>query len=41
LRRAEVGDTPVRLLGTRVASLSTGDPLQQSLFGAPTSHVVG
>jgi DNA polymerase IV len=32
LRRAEVHNTPVRLLGTRVASLVTGEPKQQSLF---------
>jgi DNA polymerase-4 len=32
LRRAEVHNTPVRLLGTRVASLIVGEPKQQSLF---------
>jgi DNA polymerase-4 len=32
LRRAQLGETPVRLLGTRVASLTEGEPLQQSLF---------
>jgi len=32
LRRAELNGTPVRLLGTRVASLFEGEPLQQSLF---------
>jgi DNA polymerase IV len=32
LRRAELGRTPVRLLGTRVASLISGEPRQQSLF---------
>jgi len=32
LRRAEVHNTPVRLLGTRVASLVEGEPKQQSLF---------
>jgi DNA polymerase-4 len=32
LRRAELHDTPVRLLGTRVASLTEGESLQQSLF---------
>ncbi|HEY5258744.1 MAG TPA: DNA polymerase IV [Candidatus Baltobacteraceae bacterium] len=33
LRRADLGESPVRLLGTRVAGLSEGDALQQSLFG--------
>jgi DNA polymerase-4 len=33
LRRAELGRAPVRLLGTRVASLVVGAPKQQSLFG--------
>jgi DNA polymerase-4 len=32
LRRAQVGDTPVRLLGLRVASLSLGEPKQIGLF---------
>lgn len=32
LRRANLDGTPVRLLGTRVASLVTGSPKQQSLF---------
>jgi DNA polymerase-4 len=32
LRRAEIYNTPVRLLGTRVASLVIGEPKQQSLF---------
>ena len=32
LRRAELGRAPVRLLGTRVASLIPGEPKQQSLF---------
>ncbi len=32
LRRAALDGTPVRLLGTRVASLSIGDPLQTALF---------
>jgi len=32
LRRAELGRTPVRLLGTRVASLVQGEPKQQTLF---------
>lgn len=32
LRRAELGRSAVRLLGTRVASLREGEPLQQSLF---------
>lgn len=32
LRRAEVERAPVRLLGTRVASLVPGEPKQQSLF---------
>lgn len=32
LRRAELGGAPVRLLGTRVASLSDGEPLQIGLF---------
>jgi DNA polymerase-4 len=32
LRRAELGRTPVRLLGTRVASLVHGEPKQQTLF---------
>jgi DNA polymerase-4 len=32
LRRAELGGAPVRLLGTRVASLVDGDPLQTTLF---------
>lgn len=32
LRRAELGGRPVRLLGTRVASLVPGIPKQQSLF---------
>ena len=36
LRRADVYNTPVRLLGTRVASLKIGEPRQQSLFGAHT-----
>ena len=36
LRRAGLQDTPVRLLGTRVASLSAGEPKQQSLFGGST-----
>jgi DNA polymerase IV len=33
LRRAALGGAPVRLLGTRVASLTEGDTLQTSLFG--------
>jgi DNA polymerase-4 len=32
LRRAGLGGTPVRLLGTRVASLVAGEPLQATLF---------
>lgn len=32
LRRAELGQKPVRLVGTRVASLVSGEPRQQSLF---------
>jgi DNA polymerase-4 len=32
LRRAALDGAPVRLLGTRVASLVDGDPLQTSLF---------
>lgn len=32
LRRADLGQHAVRLLGTRVASLVTGEPKQQSLF---------
>lgn len=32
LRRADLGRTPVRLLGTRVASLVHGEPKQQTLF---------
>jgi DNA polymerase-4 len=32
LQRAELARTPVRLLGTRVASLVSGEPKQQSLF---------
>jgi len=32
LRRAELDGAPVRLLGTRVASLTEGDALQTSLF---------
>lgn len=32
LRRAELGRSPVRLLGTRVASLVAGEPKQQTLF---------
>ncbi len=32
LRRADLEGTPVRLLGTRVASLTEGDALQTSLF---------
>lgn len=32
LRRAELNGAPVRLLGTRVASLTEGDALQTSLF---------
>lgn len=32
LRRAGLGHAPVRLLGTRVASLVQGEPKQQSLF---------
>ncbi|HEV2262862.1 MAG TPA: DNA polymerase IV [Candidatus Rubrimentiphilum sp.] len=32
LERAELHGTPVRLLGTRVASLVAGEPKQQSLF---------
>jgi DNA polymerase-4 len=32
LRRADVHDTPVRLLGTRVASLTADESKQQSLF---------
>lgn len=32
LRRAALGGAPVRLLGTRVASLVEGEPLQTSLF---------
>lgn len=32
LRRAEIEGTPVRLLGTRVASLVHGEPKQQALF---------
>ncbi|MBV8724796.1 MAG: DNA polymerase IV [Candidatus Eremiobacteraeota bacterium] len=32
LRRAALDGAPVRLLGTRVASLSLGDPLQTTLF---------
>lgn len=34
LRRADLDRKPVRLLGTRVASLVTGEPKQQSLFSA-------
>ncbi len=37
LRRAELQGAPVRLLGTRVASLSEGDPLQTSLFAPRAS----
>jgi len=37
LRRAEVYNTPVRLLGTRVASLVAGEPKQQSLFARPST----
>jgi DNA polymerase-4 len=37
LRRAELNNAPVRLLGTRVASLMVGEPRQQSLFTATTS----
>lgn len=33
LRRADLGQHAVRLLGTRVASLVAGEPKQQSLFG--------
>jgi len=32
LRRARLADAPVRLLGTRVASLEAGEPLQIGLF---------
>jgi DNA polymerase-4 len=32
LRRAQLGDAAVRLLGTRVASLVPGEPKQQTLF---------
>lgn len=32
LRRADLANTPVRLLGTRVASLVHGEPKQQTLF---------
>lgn len=32
LRRAALGDTPVRLLGTRVASLSAGEAIAPTLF---------
>jgi len=32
LRRAELNGAPIRLLGTKVASLVSGEPLQQSLF---------
>lgn len=32
LRRAQLDGVPVRLLGTRVASLHEGDPIQTSLF---------
>lgn len=35
LRRAELRDAPVRLLGTRVASLVEGRPLQMGLFAKP------
>ena len=37
LRRAELHGAPVRLLGTRVASLAEGDPLQTSLFAPRAS----
>ena len=37
LRRAEVERTPVRLLGTRVASLVHGEPKQQNLFISSTA----
>jgi DNA polymerase-4 len=37
LRRAELASSPVRLLGTRVASLVTGEPKQQSLFASVAS----
>ena len=36
LRRAELNHAPVRLLGTRVASLVAGGPKQQSLFQSST-----
>ncbi len=39
LRRAEVHNTPVRLLGTRVASLVAGEPRQQSLFARPSNMI--
>ena len=32
LRRAQLNGAPIRLLGTKVASLIPGEPLQQSLF---------
>lgn len=37
LRRAELHGAPVRLLGTRVASLAEGDPLQTNLFAPRAS----
>ncbi|HZT12744.1 MAG TPA: DNA polymerase IV [Candidatus Baltobacteraceae bacterium] len=37
LRRAELNGAPVRLLGTRVASLHSGEPKQQSLFARAAS----
>lgn len=37
LRRAELAHKPVRLLGTRVASLVAGEPKQQSLFVSTTT----
>jgi DNA polymerase-4 len=36
LRRAKLEGAPVRLLGTRVASLTEGEPLQPSLFERPS-----
>lgn len=36
LERAELKGTPVRLLGTRVASLIEGEPKQQTLFSGTT-----
>ncbi|MBV9270232.1 MAG: DNA polymerase IV [Candidatus Eremiobacteraeota bacterium] len=42
LQRAALNGTPVRLLGTRVAALFEGEPLQQSLFAQQSSlDVIG